>query len=137
MDPESVVAIFNHWKITTGHARARMDIKRAQVIRDRLRDGYEPEDLMLAIDGNMASAWHQGENDRGQAYNDIGLILRDAAHVDRFLAMGEQAHRMIAQRQQREEKAAAQQEQERRAPTEEEKQRVRELLRSCKIRRVA
>ena len=26
-----------------------------------------------------------GKNDNGQRYDDIGLILRDAAHIDRFI----------------------------------------------------
>jgi hypothetical protein len=137
MDPESVAAAFSHWKMIMGHERARMDLKRAQVIRDRLRDGYSLEDLCLAIEGCAASAFHCGENDRGQRYDSITLILRDADHVDKFISIGEQARRMIAAREARKEEAAAQETKKMTPPTEEEKQRVRELLRSCKIRRVA
>jgi hypothetical protein len=28
--------------------------------------------------------FNRGENDRGRAYNDLGLILRDAAHIEYF-----------------------------------------------------
>jgi hypothetical protein len=137
MDAESVAAVFAHWKVIMGHERARMDLKRAQVIRDRLRDGYSVDDLCLAVEGCAASAFHCGENDRGQRYDSLTLILRDADHVDKFISMGEQARRMIAAREQRREEAAAQEQKRAQPPTEEEKVRVRELLRSCKIRRVA
>lgn len=136
MDPESVAAVFNYWRDIMGHSRARMDLARAKVIRARLADGYSPDDLMLAVDGCAASAFHMGENDRQTRYDSISLILRDADHTDKFIAIGEQARRMIAAREARREQTA-QQDQERKPPTEEEKARVRELLRSCKIRRVA
>ena len=133
MDADQVLQVFQHWKDTMGHKRARMDLKRAQVIRDRLRDGYSVEDLTLAIDGNAASDWHQGNNDRRMKYDAIELILRDAAHVDRFIAMGEAAHKMIEAKQQRQAEA----QKEAAPPTEEEKARVRELLRNVRLRRVA
>ena len=106
---------------------------RAKVIRARLADGYSLEDLCLAVDGCAASAWHQGENDRRTVYDSLALILRDADHTERFMAAGEQAHKMIEQREVRraeEQKQAA-------PPTEEQVARVRELLRSVKLRRVA
>lgn len=133
MDADQVLQVFQHWKDTMGHKRARMDLKRAQVIRDRLRDGYSVEDLTLAIDGNAASDWHQGNNDRRMKYDAIELILRDAAHVDRFIAMGETAHKMIEAKQARQAEA----QKDAAPPTDEEKARVRELLKSVRLRRVA
>ena len=132
MDVDLVAEVFSHWKFIMGHERARMDVKRAQVIRDRLRDGYSLEDLCLAIEGCAASPWHRGENDRHTAYDSITLILRDADHVDRFISMGEQARRIIDAREQRKEVSGP-----RTPPTEEEKQRVRELLKSVRLKRVA
>lgn len=133
MTPESVLRVFQHWKDIMGHTRARMDIKRAQVIRERLRDGYTEEDLCLAIDGCAASDWHMGNNDRRMRYDSVTLILRDSDHTDRFISMGEQAHKMIEAKQQRQEQA----QKEYVPPTEEEKAKVREMLKSCRIRRVA
>lgn len=133
MDAESVAAVFAHWRDIMGHSRARMDLKRAQAIRDRLRDGYTVEDLQTAIEGCAASAWHMGENDRQTRYDSISLILRDADHVDKFISMGEQARRIIAAREER--RAEAQKASQ--PPTDEEKARVRELLKSVRLRRVA
>ena len=133
MDAETVAAVFNHWRIMMAHDRAKMDFKRAQAIRDRLRDGYSVDDLCLAIDGCCASAWHMGQNDRHIKYDSITLILRDADHVDRFISMGEEAHKMIEARKQRQEIA----EKLAQPPTEQEKERVRELLKSVRLRRVA
>lgn len=132
MDASSVAEVFAHWKSIMGHDRARMDLKRAQVIRDRMRDGYSTEDLCLAIEGCASSAWHMGENDRRTVYDSITLILRDADHTDKFIAMGELARKQIAAMQERKQEAGA-----RAAPTEEEKARVRELLKSVRLKRVA
>ena len=130
-----VIQVFEHWKTIMGHERARLDMARARVIKQRFRDGYTLEDLCLAIDGCAASAFHMGENDRGQVYDSVTLILRDADHVDKFIRAGERAHQMIEQSQRRKEQER--QEQTRPAPTEEEKARVRELLRGVKLKRVA
>ena len=108
-----------------------MDLKRAQVIRDRLRDGYTVEDLCIAVEGCASSAFHMGENDRRMTYDSITLILRDADHTDRFIAMGELARKKIAAMQDRQAETT------RAAPTDEEKARVRELLKSVRLKRVA
>ena len=131
---DSVAAVFSHWKTVLGHDRARMDLKRAQAIRNALKL-YSLEECCLAIDGCAASAFHMGENANLTKYDSITLILRDSDHIEKFVAFGEQAHRMIAARQKRVELAEA--EQTKAPPTEEEKARVRELLKSCRLRRVA
>ena len=133
MNPEDVVRVFSHWQVIMDHPRARMDLARAKIIRARLQDGYTLEDLCLAIDGNAASAWHQGENDRHTRYDQLSLILRDGEHVERFMEAGERAHKMLAQREERraeEVKTAT-------PPTPEQVEKVRDLLRSVKLRRVA
>jgi hypothetical protein len=30
------------------------------------------------------SDWHMGDNPRGKRYDDLELILRDSAHIERF-----------------------------------------------------
>jgi hypothetical protein len=86
---EEVDAVFDRWKSTMGHPRARLDLKRAKAIRSMLAVGYSVEDLQLAIFGCSISPFHQGQNDRSQKYEDIGLICRDAEHVDKFIALAE------------------------------------------------
>ena len=43
-------------------------------------------DLMAAVDGCAKTPHNMGQNDRGERYDDLELICRDAAHVDRFRA---------------------------------------------------
>lgn len=69
------------------HPKRKVSDKERALVRARLEDGYTADDLIEAIDGNMASAWHQGKNDRGKAYDKLNLILRDASHVDEFREM--------------------------------------------------
>lgn len=54
-------------------------------IRARLDEGFTVESLCQAIDGNMRSAWHQGENDRQRVYDSLELIVRDSKHVHDFI----------------------------------------------------
>jgi hypothetical protein len=132
MHTDRIADVFAHWKAIMGHERARMDVKRAQAIRDRLRDGYSVDDLMLAIEGCASSAFHMGENDRRQVYDSVTLILRDADHTDKFIQMGELARKKIAAMQERQAETGP-----RTVPTDEEKARVRELLKSVRLKRVA
>lgn len=126
--------VFEYWKERMGHERARMDAARLKVIRARLADGYEVADLCLAIDGCAASAFHMGENDRGQRYDSITLILRDADHVDKFVRAGETAHRIALEKQEKIKNAAKMQST---PATEEQKQKVREILSTVKLKRIA
>lgn len=88
---DEVEAVFARWKATMGHPRARLDPKRAKAIRGMLAIGYTVEDLELAIFGCSVSPFHQGQNDRATRFDDIGLICRDAEHVDRFIELAEKA----------------------------------------------
>lgn len=95
---EDVEQVFDRWKGTMGHTRAKLDQKRAKAIRAMLTVGYTVEDLQLAIFGCSISPFHQGQNDRSTRFDDIALICRDAEHVDKFIALAEKT---IAKRTQR------------------------------------
>ena len=84
---EAVRGIFTHWAAVHGKPRAKLDEKRRKLIRNALRTGYTVDDLRAAIDGCKASKFHQGDNDRGMIYDDLGLILRDAAKIDQFIGL--------------------------------------------------
>ncbi|NEV64715.1 hypothetical protein [Thiorhodococcus minor] len=84
---DSVQAVFTHWQRVMDKPHARLDGKRRAAIAARLKDGYRVSDLLTAIDGCRASAWHQGQNDRQRPFNDLGLICRDGAHVEQFLEL--------------------------------------------------
>lgn len=83
--------VFEHWRAVMGkNARTAFDAKRQAAVEARLRDGYTVEDLCLAVDGCAATPHNMGQNDRGERYDDLGLICRDAAHVDRFVTRARQ-----------------------------------------------
>lgn len=82
---EDIHAIFEHWKIRTGHVRSKLDQKRRSKIRQRLCDGYTRGDLIEAVEGCAISPYHTGKNELSMVYDDIELICRDAKHVDMFL----------------------------------------------------
>jgi hypothetical protein len=86
---DPVIEVFGHWQTVMASPRSQLDDKRRKAIKRALKDGYTPAQLRTAVDGCAASAWHMGQNDRRTKYNGIELILRDAEHIDRFIAMVE------------------------------------------------
>ena len=48
------------------------------------------EDVLDAVVGWRHDPFYCGENDRGRAFNDLGLLLRDAEHVERFRDLARQ-----------------------------------------------
>lgn len=96
-----VERVFAHWVFMLGKnpRRCALGPTRRRVI-ERALELYEEDVLCLAVDGNAASAWHAGENDRRTAYNDIELILRNEATIERFAEAGERLRqRALRQRQ--------------------------------------
>lgn len=75
--------IWSSWKGSTGRYRSVLTRQRVDLIRRRLRE-YPVEDLVAAVRGWRHDPHNRGENDRHRPYNDIELILRDAAHIERF-----------------------------------------------------
>lgn len=86
--PAPVQEVFGYWQAVMDHPQARLDTKRRRAIAARLKEGYTVEQLKAAITGCKASAWHQGQNDRHQVFDDIELICRDAQRVEAFLTRG-------------------------------------------------
>jgi len=82
--------VFAYWQRVMGSPRSVLDAKRERVIRAALaRHGLA--ECKRAIDGCFASDWHMnrpdGGNERGKKFNDVELILRDAKHVEDFVAV--------------------------------------------------
>lgn len=126
--------VFDHWKMIMGHPRARIDAKRELAIKARLKDGYTADDLKMAIDGCAASAWHMGANDRETRFDSITLILRDADHVDRFMHIGEQAHKVALERLSRQAQQQTEIASSKTQPTEEQKIAIRQMLAAAGVR---
>lgn len=87
--PDPCRTVFEYWQEVMGHPKAKLDDKRKRRVSARLKDGYTVDELKQATDGCKKSPHNMGENDTGTVYDDLELICRDAAHVDRFIAMAE------------------------------------------------
>lgn len=82
-EPDSldiVQALFAYWKRTSGHETARLTPERVRVLRARLRQGYKPQDIQLAIDGCVASDFHAEGG-----YDDLTLICRNGSKLEQFI----------------------------------------------------
>lgn len=78
---DPVLVVFRHWQTVHDHPGAKLDDKRRALIRRALR-AYSVDVLCDAISGYRNSPHHMGQNPRGTKYDDIGLFLRDAEHID-------------------------------------------------------
>jgi hypothetical protein len=78
---QQAARVFAHWQRVHGKPRAKLDAKRRKLIRTALAT-YTEADLCLAIDGYKNSPFHMGQNDSKTVHDGIGLMLRDAEHID-------------------------------------------------------
>ncbi|MGN8062780.1 hypothetical protein ACTJK4_14070 [Ralstonia sp. 22111] len=83
---DEIEQIFAYWQKTMDSPKSRLDDKRRKAIKGAIAMGYSPRDLCRAIRGCSLTPHNMGENDRGQRYNGIALILRSADQIDRFIA---------------------------------------------------
>ena len=77
--------IFEHWQSVLGHEKAKLDDTRKRRIKNALGWGYSPDDLKQAITGCSKTPHNLGQNDRGQRYDGLDVILRTADQIDRFM----------------------------------------------------
>jgi hypothetical protein len=82
---QQVQQLFEHWKARTAHAHAQLDPKRKTVIETALNQGYSVNELSQAVDGCCQTPFNMGDNERGQRYDGLQVILRDADQIDRFI----------------------------------------------------
>jgi hypothetical protein len=85
-DRDVVAEIFAYWQKTMNSPKAVLDDKRKSLIKAALKN-FEPRQICEAILGCSRSAHHMGENDRNTKYNGLGLILRNAEYIEKFMEM--------------------------------------------------
>lgn len=85
-DLKTAEEVFKHWQIVMGSSRSKFGTDREKLINKWLKD-YSAEDLKLAIDGCRNDPFSMGENDRKTYYNGLELILRDRAHIEKFIVI--------------------------------------------------
>jgi hypothetical protein len=131
--------VFAHWVFMLGKpaSRTKMGPERRKVI-DRALGLYDEDVLLLAVEGCAADRWYAGENDRGKAFNDIELILRNERNIERFAEAGEALRTRAQQEVERKRQALADAaeggETDAPAPTPEEVQAQRQALRELAAR---
>lgn len=79
-----IKSVFNHWKTVMDHPNAMLDPNRQGLIKKALRFGYNVEQLCDAITGCSLTPHNMGDNERGQRYDGLHVILRDSDQIDRF-----------------------------------------------------
>lgn len=84
---DGVRQVFDFWVSTfrssgKGPNPVLSDKRRSKISR-AIKD-YGVQTCLDAISGCAMSDWHMGDNPRGKKYDDIELILRDSAHIERF-----------------------------------------------------
>jgi len=81
----TVTRVFEHWQTVMHHPQAQLDPKRVHIIKQALKSGYTPVQLCQAITGCSVTPHNMGDNDRGQRYDGLHVILRDGDQIDRFI----------------------------------------------------
>lgn len=87
-----VAKIFDHWRQKTSRTHmTKLSDQRASLIRKRLREGYTPDQLMLAIEGILLSPYHCGDNKHGTKYLELSNAIGSPERVEKWIAMMDQS----------------------------------------------
>jgi hypothetical protein len=83
---DDIQYIFNYWVVAMDKNpnKCKLTPKRSKAIKDRLREGYEIDDIKDAINGCRQDAWSMGANPRNKPFNDIELICRSGEKLEHF-----------------------------------------------------
>lgn len=82
---DPIFLIFKHWQTVMNHPAAQLDSKRKKIIHHALKTGYTTEQLCEAITGCSLTPHNIGQNDQGQRYDGLQVILRNSDQIDRFI----------------------------------------------------
>ena len=80
-----VAEVFECWQDTMKHPQSKLDDKRKKLIRSGLKIGYSVSDLKQAIIGCSLTPHNIGQNDRGQRYDGLNIILKSSDNIERFI----------------------------------------------------
>lgn len=81
-----VERVFAAWVTATGRSasKTRLSADRRKKIEARLKEGFDVDELIEAVQGVTLSDFHMGNNDRRQKYDDLTTVLRDGSQVEKF-----------------------------------------------------
>jgi len=91
---DEVKDIFDYWvaAMDKNPNKCKLTPKRKKAITDRLKEGYEVDDIKDAISGCRQDAWSMGDNPRSKAFNSIELICRSGEKVEFFAESTVETH---------------------------------------------
>jgi len=90
VSPLAIEDVFNHWKtVMNKRSTVVLDEVRRQNIGAAIHD-YGIEMCKQAIEGCSMTDFYMGRNKQNKRYDSIELILRDSAHVEKFVDVYEQ-----------------------------------------------
>lgn len=95
-DTLAVQEVFDYWKETLNHPRAKLPADPNDRVQRKLRVAlktFSVDDCKAAIRGITKDRFNMGENKAGKVYDGIEVIFRDSAQVNRFIAMDSGAGR--------------------------------------------
>lgn len=75
-----IIAVFERWRVRTGHLRAKLTPERFDMIASRLAEDYEPLDLHMAVEGLAA---HPFVAD-GRKMDDLKACMKEGSQVERY-----------------------------------------------------
>jgi uncharacterized protein YdaU (DUF1376 family) len=77
--------IFDFWKETLNHPRAKLDSKRKQIIIKAFKLKFTEDELKAAIVGCSLTPHNMGINERNTKYDELRVIFGDASQIERFI----------------------------------------------------
>lgn len=83
---DEVAEIFSFWQKVMNSPKSVLDTNRKGLIQRALKD-YTPAQLCKAIRGCSKSPHNMGRNEQNTRYNGLGLILRNAEKIERFMQL--------------------------------------------------
>ncbi len=81
---DPVICVFQHWQTVMKHPAAKLDRDRKSLITRALRQ-YSVAQLCQAISGCSITPHNRGENDRGERFDGLHIILKNAEQIERFM----------------------------------------------------
>ncbi len=85
---DTIRRVFVFWKKIHKHNQAKLDKKRTERIRARLREGFTGEQLADAIRGSLKDDFLMGrDKNANRKYDGIETILKSAAQVERLIEL--------------------------------------------------
>lgn len=93
---KEIVALVERWKRATGHPKSKVSKDRVDVIKARLKDGYDLDQLALAIDGIGAYPFvvngsRSREGKPSQRHDRLGICLGGGEKLEEFARLGYRA----------------------------------------------